>query len=90
VKTNVSTPGGTIVLTTTGCIELGAAIMNGRSRRGRRVRPARRALRSALRGGCSKGPHVFLSGHSADVTRGHGFESRQSLVRDRRRRRLMS
>jgi beta-aspartyl-peptidase (threonine type) len=65
------------VLTATGCIELDAAIMDGRSRAAGAVSGLRttRAPISLARRLLEKGPHVFLSGHGADdFARDHGFE----------------
>jgi beta-aspartyl-peptidase (threonine type) len=65
------------VLTATGCIELDAAIMDGRTRRAGAVSGLRttRAPISLARGLLEQGPHVFLSGHGADdFARDHGFE----------------
>jgi len=65
------------VLTATGCIELDAAIMDGRSRAAGAVSGLRttRAPISLARGLLEHGPHVFLSGHGADdFARDHGFE----------------
>jgi beta-aspartyl-peptidase (threonine type) len=65
------------VLTATGCIELDAAIMDGRERRAGAVSGLRttRAPISLARRLLDEGPHVFLSGHGADdFARDHGFE----------------
>jgi L-asparaginase / beta-aspartyl-peptidase len=65
------------VLTATGCIELDAAIMDGRTRAAGAVSGLRttRAPISLARRLLDKGPHVFLSGHGADdFARDHGFE----------------
>jgi len=65
------------VLTATGCIELDAAIMDGRTRRAGAVSGLRttRAPVSLARRLLEQGPHVFLSGHGADdFARDHGFE----------------
>jgi beta-aspartyl-peptidase (threonine type) len=65
------------VLTATGCIELDAAIMDGRTRRAGAVSGLRttRAPISLARRLLEQGPHVFLSGHGADdFARDHGFE----------------
>ena len=65
------------VLTATGCIELDAAIMDGRSRAAGAVSGLRttRAPISLARRLLEEGPHVFLSGHGADdFARDHGFE----------------
>ena len=65
------------VLTATGCIELDAAIMDGRTRAAGAVSGLRttRAPISLARRLLDKGPHVFLSGHGADdFAREHGFE----------------
>lgn len=65
------------VLTATGCIELDAAIMDGRDRRAGAVSGLRttRAPISLARRLLDEGPHVFLSGHGADdFARDHGFE----------------
>jgi L-asparaginase / beta-aspartyl-peptidase len=65
------------VLTATGCIELDAAIMDGRDRRAGAVSGLRttRAPISLARRLLDGGPHVFLSGHGADdFARNHGFE----------------
>jgi L-asparaginase / beta-aspartyl-peptidase len=65
------------VLTATGCIELDAAIMDGRDRRAGAVSGLRstRAPISLARRLLDDGPHVFLSGHGADdFARDHGFE----------------
>ena len=65
------------VLTATGCIELDAAIMDGRTRAAGAVSGLRttRAPISLARRLLDKGPHVFLSGHGADdFARDRGFE----------------
>jgi beta-aspartyl-peptidase (threonine type) len=65
------------VLTATGCIELDAAIMDGRDRAAGAVSGLRttRAPISLARRLLNEGPHVFLSGHGADdFARDHGFE----------------
>jgi beta-aspartyl-peptidase (threonine type) len=65
------------VLTATGCIELDAAIMDGRDRRAGAVSGLRttRAPISLARRLLDDGPHVFLSGHGADdFARNFGFE----------------
>jgi beta-aspartyl-peptidase (threonine type) len=65
------------VLTATGCIELDAAIMDGRNRAAGAVSGLRttRAPISLARRLLDEGPHVFLSGHGADdFARDHGFE----------------
>jgi beta-aspartyl-peptidase (threonine type) len=65
------------VLTATGCIELDAAIMDGRTRAAGAVSGLRttRAPISLARQMLGHGPHVFLSGHGADdFARDHGFE----------------
>ena len=65
------------VLTATGCIELDAAIMDGRTRLAGAVSGLRttRAPISLARRLLEQGPHVFLSGHGADdFARVHGFE----------------
>lgn len=65
------------VLTAGGCIELDAAIMDGRTRRAGAVSGLRttRAPISLARLLLEKGPHVFLSGHGADdFARSSGFE----------------
>ena len=65
------------VLTATGCIELDAAIMDGRSRAAGAVSGLRttRAPISLARRLLDEGPHVFLSGHGADdFARDRGFE----------------
>ena len=65
------------VLTAAGCIELDAAIMDGRDAQRRRGIGASNHARAdqprpAL---LEDGPHVFLSGHGADdFARDHGFE----------------
>jgi beta-aspartyl-peptidase (threonine type) len=65
------------VLTATGCIELDAAIMNGRERRAGAVAGLRttRAPITLARRLLDEGPHVFLSGKGADdFARDHGLE----------------
>src|SRR3954454_2133297 len=65
------------VLTASGCIELDAAIMDGRTRRAGGVSGLRttRAPISLARELLERGPHVFLSGHDADgFAREHGLE----------------
>ena len=65
------------VLTATGCIELDAAIMDGRTRAAGAVSGLRttRAPVSLARELLERGPHVFLGGHGADdFARDHGFE----------------
>lgn len=65
------------VLTASGCIELDAAIMDGRTRAAGAVSGLRttRAPISLARRLLDRGPHVFLSGHGADdFARAHGFE----------------
>lgn len=65
------------VLTASGCIELDAAIMDGRGRRAGAVSGLRttRAPISLARRLLDEGPHVFLSGHGADdFAREHDFE----------------
>jgi beta-aspartyl-peptidase (threonine type) len=65
------------VLTATGCIELDAAIMDGRTRAAGAVSGLRttRAPISLARRLLDHGPHVFLSGHGADdFARDRGFE----------------
>lgn len=65
------------VLTAAGCIELDAAIMDGRNRSAGAVSGLRttRAPISLARRLLENGPHVFLSGHGADdFARDHGFE----------------
>jgi beta-aspartyl-peptidase (threonine type) len=65
------------VLTASGCIELDAAIMDGRNRAAGAVSGLRttRAPISLARELLEHGPHVFLSGHGADdFARDHGFE----------------
>lgn len=79
------------VLTATGCIELDAAIMDGRTRAAGAVSGLRttRAPVSLARRLLDAGPHVFLSGHGADdFARDHGFEqveNRWFEVPERRR-----
>jgi beta-aspartyl-peptidase (threonine type) len=65
------------VLTATGCIELDAAIMDGRTRAAGAVSGLRttRAPISLARRLLDEGPHVFLSGHGADdFARDHGLD----------------
>ena len=65
------------VLTATGCIELDAAIMDGRTRAAGAVAGLRttRAPVSLARLLLQEGPHVFLSGKGADeFAREHGLE----------------
>ena len=65
------------VLTASGCIELDAAIMDGRTRAAGAVSGLRttRAPISLARELLEHGPHVFLYGHGADdFARSHGFE----------------
>lgn len=65
------------VLTATGCIELDAAIMDGRSRAAGAVAGLRttRAPISLARRLLEDGPYLFLSGKGADeFAREHGFE----------------
>jgi len=65
------------VLTASGCIELDAAIMDGRNRAAGAVSGLRttRAPISLARRLLEQGPHVFLSGHGADdFARDEGFE----------------
>ncbi|HEX3422079.1 MAG TPA: isoaspartyl peptidase/L-asparaginase [Sphingomicrobium sp.] len=65
------------VLTATGCIELDAAIMDGRTRAAGAVAGLRttRAPISLARRLLECGPHLFLSGKGADeFAREHGFE----------------
>jgi beta-aspartyl-peptidase (threonine type) len=65
------------VLTAAGCIELDAAIMDGRDRRAGAVAGLRttRAPISLARCLLDQGPHVFLSGKGADeFARSHGLE----------------
>ena len=65
------------VLTASGCIELDAAIMDGRDRRAGAVAGLRttRAPISLARRLLDEGPHVFLSGKGADdFARSHGLE----------------
>ena len=65
------------VLTAAGCIEVDAAIMDGRNRRAGAVSGLRttRAPISLARRLLDGGPHVFLSGHGADdFAREHGLE----------------
>jgi beta-aspartyl-peptidase (threonine type) len=79
------------VLTASGCIELDAAIMDGRTRRAGAVSGLRttRAPISLARELLDHGPHVFLSGHGADgFARDHGFEQVDNIwfeVPERRR-----
>src|SRR5690242_14615617 len=81
------------VLTATGCIELDAAIMDGRTRRAGAVSGLRttRAPISLARELLERGPHVFLGGHGADdFARDHGFEQVDNswFETDERRRQL--
>lgn len=65
------------VLTAMGCVELDAAIMDGRTRAAGAVAGLRttRAPISLARRLLDEGPHVFLSGKGADeFAREHGFE----------------
>jgi beta-aspartyl-peptidase (threonine type) len=65
------------VLTASGCIELDAAIMDGRTRAAGAVSGLRttRAPISLARRLLEQGPHVFLSGHGADdFARDQGFD----------------
>ena len=65
------------VLTAAGCIELDAAIMDGKNRAAGAVSGLRttRAPISLARRLLDDGPHVFLSGHGADdFARDNGFE----------------
>ena len=65
------------VLTAAGCIELDAAIMDGKNRAAGAVSGLRttRAPISLARRLLDEGPHVFLSGHGADdFARDNGFE----------------
>jgi beta-aspartyl-peptidase (threonine type) len=65
------------VLTASGCVELDAAIMDGRTRAAGAVAGLRttRAPISLARRLLEQGPHVFLSGKGADdFAREHGFE----------------
>lgn len=65
------------VLTASGCIELDAAIMDGRTRAAGAVAGLRttRAPISLARMLLDEGPHVFLSGKGGDeFARDHGFE----------------
>jgi beta-aspartyl-peptidase (threonine type) len=65
------------VLTAAGCIELDAAVMDGRNRQAGAVAGLRttRAPVSLARLLLEEGPHVFLSGRGADeFARDHGFE----------------
>lgn len=79
------------VLTATGCIELDAAIMDGRTRAAGAVAGLRttRAPISLARRLLEDGPHVFLSGKGADeFARDHGLEqveNRWFEVPERRR-----
>ena len=76
------------VLTASGCIELDAAIMDGRTRAAGAVAGLRttRAPISLARQLLEQGPHVFLSGKGADeFARERGLEQvAQQLVRDSR------
>jgi len=81
------------VLTATGCIELDAAIMDGRTRAAGAVSGLRttRAPIGLARRLLDQGPHVFLSGHGADdFARDHGFEQVENswFVAPERRRQL--
>jgi beta-aspartyl-peptidase (threonine type) len=70
------------VLTASGCVELDAAIMDGRDRRAGAVSGLRttRAPISLARRLLDDGPHVFLSGHGADdFARDHGFEQVENI-----------
>src|ERR687889_799138 len=65
------------VLTASGCIELDAAIMDGRTRAAGAVAGLRttRAPISLARELLEHGPHVFISGKGADeFAREHGFD----------------
>lgn len=65
------------VLTASGCVELDAAIMDGRTRQAGAVAGLRttRAPISLARRLLDEGPHVFLSGKGADdFARAHGLE----------------
>src|SRR6185503_3252215 len=65
------------VLTANGCVELDAAIMDGRTRAAGAVAGLRttRAPITLARRLLDEGPHVFLSGKGADeFARDHGFE----------------
>lgn len=65
------------VLTAEGCVELDAAVMDGRNRAAGAVAGLRttRAPISLARALLEHGPHVFLSGKGADqFARDHGFE----------------
>jgi L-asparaginase / beta-aspartyl-peptidase len=79
------------VLTAEGCIELDAAIMDGRNRAAGAVAGLRttRAPISLARRLLERGPHVFLSGKGADeFARNHGFEQVDNKwfeIRERRR-----
>lgn len=79
------------VLTATGCIELDAAIMDGRNRAAGAVSGLRttRAPISLARALLERGPHVFLSGHGADdFARERGFEQVENswfVIPERRR-----
>jgi beta-aspartyl-peptidase (threonine type) len=79
------------VLTAEGCIELDAAIMDGRTRSAGAVSGLRttRAPISLARRLLDHGPHVFLSGHGADdFARDHGLEQVENSwfeVAERRR-----
>ena len=81
------------VLTATGCIELDAAIMDGRTRAAGAVAGLRttRAPISLTRLLLEQGPHVFLSGKGADeFAREHGLEqvANSWFEIDERRRQL--
>ena len=79
------------VLTAAGCIELDAAIMDGRNRAAGAVSGLRttRAPISLARRLLEQGPHVFLSGHGADdFARDHDFEQVENdwfVIPERRR-----
>src|SRR5207248_10718699 len=80
------------VLTAEGCIELDAAIMDGRMRSAGAVAGLKttRAPVSLARLLMERGPHVFLSGHGADhFARDHGLEQVPNSwfeITERRRR----